>query len=307
MYLCYKKSIKTLKITSILLLFTIISIISITPNVFADHPEVTIEAAQGSGTPGCEGTAEGCFIPGTATVDVGGTVIFSNTDSAAHTFTSGESSDADSIGAVFDSSLVMAGSTYEWSPTEAGTFPYFCIVHPWMIGTVIAQGETIEEEHVEEEMMKTQTTNKEELMTDINQIMAEINTSDGMVDESMTIDLTLTDLDGNGIEHITYNIKAIQGSEVVLDEEGHMHKGILINSHVTSVLSTDASDSMPVVITVESVGFGHDEQYIEVSGEIATKQVVPEFGAIAMMILVVAIISVVVVTAKSRLHVMPRI
>ncbi|NNL57922.1 MAG: PEFG-CTERM domain-containing protein, partial [Nitrosopumilus sp.] len=79
---------KTLALPSVLVLFTIISVISVTP-AFADSAEVTVEPAAGSGTPGCEETPEGCYIPSTATVDVGGKVIFSNTDSAAHTFTSG--------------------------------------------------------------------------------------------------------------------------------------------------------------------------------------------------------------------------
>ena len=48
-----------------------------------------IESLAGTGVPGCEETPEGCFIPSIATVDVGGKVIFSNTDSAAHTFTYG--------------------------------------------------------------------------------------------------------------------------------------------------------------------------------------------------------------------------
>ena len=137
--------------------------------------------------------------------------------------------------------------------------------------------------------------------------MAEIKTSDGMANEPMTIDLTMTDLEGNGIEHITYNIKATQGSEVILDEEGHMHKGTIMNTHMTSALPMDASDSMPVVLTVESVGFGHDDLYVDVPGEIATKQVVPEFGTIAMIVLAVAIISIVAVTAKSKLSIMPKI
>jgi len=142
---------------------------------------------------------------------------------------------------------------------------------------------------------------------ELDEIMAEIQTSDGIANEVMTIDLTLTDLDGNGIEHITYNIKATQGSDVVLDEEAHMHKGILTNSHTTDTLSMDASDSMPIDITIESVGFGHNEQYIDVPGEITTKQVVPEFGTIAVMILAVAIVSIITISAKSRLSIMPRL
>jgi len=86
-----------------------------------------------------------------------------------------------------------------------------------------------------------------------------------------------------------------------------MHKGTITNNHVTSALPVDASDEMPVIITVETIGFGHGESYVASSGEITTKQVVPEFGTIAMMILLVAIISIVAVTAKSRLSIMPRL
>ena len=104
----------------------------------SDSPyEVTIEPADGSGAPGCEDTSSGCYIPSTVNVAVGGKVIFSNTDSAAHTFTSGTSSIPETVQVLFDSGLMMAGSTFEWSSTESGTVPYFCMVHPWMIGTII--------------------------------------------------------------------------------------------------------------------------------------------------------------------------
>jgi predicted secreted protein with PEFG-CTERM motif len=167
------------------------------------------------------------------------------------------------------------------------------MVHPWMSGIVTVQAAGAEP-------MLAATM-------ELDQIMAEFQTSDGVANNAMTIDLTLTDLDGNGIEHITYYIKATQGSDVLLDEEGHMHKGILSNTHTTDVLSVDASESMPVVIAIESVGFGHDEQYVAVTGEIATKQVVPEFGTIAAMILAVAIISIIAISAKSKLSIMPRL
>jgi len=156
--------VKISTLSSVLVLFAIISVISLTP-AFADHAEVTVEPSPGSSSPGCEDTPEGCFTPNTVTVDVGGKVIFSNTDSAAHTFTSGISSDADSVGAVFDSSLTMAGSSFEWLPTEAGEQPYFCIVHPWMSGLIIVEAESKEmmgeethmEETHEEEMMDMET------------------------------------------------------------------------------------------------------------------------------------------------------
>ena len=272
---------------SLVALFTIAITMGMQP-AFAET--VTVSTPQGTSVPGCEETNE-CYIPYEITVNVGDEVVWSNDDSAAHTVTAGSAADGPS--GVFDSSLFMAGTTFSHTFEEEGTFPYFCMVHPWMEGIVKVQAGGAAP-------MPT-------VVMDLDEIMAEIQTSDGMANEAMTIDLTLTDLDGNGVEHITYNIKATQGSDVVLDEEGHMHQGTLTNTHTTTSLSADASDSMPVVITIESVGFGHDELYVDAPGEIATKQVVPEFGTIAAMILAIAIISIIGISAKSRLSVMPRI
>jgi len=282
-------------LASILLLFTIISIISISPAAFA---EVTIETADNNlAQPGCFDTEVGCYTPNTTTVNVGDVVTMTNTDGAGiHTFTSGTVDGfAASPDQKFDSGILQFEQSFELDTTdmEVGEYPYYCMLHVWMQGVLIVQ-----EAEAEPAMA---------MVTELDQMMAEIMTSDGIANEEMTIDLTITDLEGNGVEHITYNIKATQGTEILLNEEGHMHKGIITNNHMTSALPLDASDTMPVVITVESVGFGHNEQYVDFSGEIATKQVVPEFGTIAMMILAIAIISIVAVTAKSRLSIMPRI
>jgi len=288
-------------LASVLVLFAIISIISISPSAFAEVTIITGSVPLSA--PGCEETNE-CYTPGDATVDVGVKVIMTNTDSTGiHTFTSGTVDGfSPSPDGTFDSGMLNADQSFEWTPDTTGEYPYYCMLHTWMQGTITVQEAMAEEETMEEVMEEPELVMATVVKSD--QMMAEIMTSDGIVNEAMTIDLTLTDLEGNGIEHITYNIKAVQGDNTILDEEGHMHKGTLTNNHVTSVLSAYASDEMPVAITVESVGFGHNEQYVEFSGEIAVKQVVPEFGTIAMMILAVAIISIVAVTAKSR--VIPR-
>ncbi|MBT3573659.1 MAG: PEFG-CTERM domain-containing protein, partial [Nitrosopumilus sp.] len=140
---------KTRAISSLFLLFTItLGIISMSPASFADHSEVTITPISGSGSgSGCELTEEGCYNPSTATVDVGGVVIFSNTDGAAHTFSSGVPSD-DIIGLEFDSGMLSAGDSAEWTPENVGEFTYFCMIHPWMDGLIIVQ--EVEESHTEE-------------------------------------------------------------------------------------------------------------------------------------------------------------
>ena len=112
------------------------------PQAFADHDEITIETAEGSSTPGCEETADGCFIPSVVTLSKADTeVTWSNTDTAGHTITSGEPGNPSGY---WDSGLIMAGSSFTQSfeGFEPGTYPYHCMVHPWMLGTIIIEDGT---------------------------------------------------------------------------------------------------------------------------------------------------------------------
>ena len=122
------------------------------PASFADHSEITITPVPGSDFPdsGCE--VDGCFDPNTATVNVGGVVIFSNTNTAPHTFTSGVPSD-DIPGNEFNSGFLAPGDSAEWIPENIGEFAYFDMVHPWMQGTIIVQ-EAGEETHSEETVVE---------------------------------------------------------------------------------------------------------------------------------------------------------
>ena len=96
---------------------------------------VTVEVSLPSGTsvPGCEETNE-CYIPATVSINAGDTVSWSNDDSAAHTVTSGSAADGPS--GKFDSSLLIAGGTFEHTFDSSGTEDYYCMVHPWMTGSV---------------------------------------------------------------------------------------------------------------------------------------------------------------------------
>ena len=95
---------------------------------------VTIEPVAGSGAPGCEPE---CYSPTTATISAGGTVTFDNTDTAPHTATSGSA--ASGPDGVWDSSLIMVNSSYSVTLSDSGNYTYFCMVHPWMEGTVIVE------------------------------------------------------------------------------------------------------------------------------------------------------------------------
>ena len=100
----------------------------------AAGPETHIvETAMGSGAPGCE-TSNACYLPQDITINTGDTVKWDNVDTAAHTVTGG--SPADGPSGAFDSSLLMAGMPYSFTFDDAGYYDYFCMVHPWMVGSV---------------------------------------------------------------------------------------------------------------------------------------------------------------------------
>ena len=288
---------KTIAICSFFVLFAMVAgLVATTPAAFADHSEVTITPAAGSGAPGCEETADGCYIPSTATVDVGGVVIMSNTDTAAHTYTSGTPDDGPD--GVFDTSLLMAGSSFEWSPTETGEYPYFCMVHPWMQGTIIVQEVGAAEDdhgddHGDEMMMPSGDATATGMLSDGT--MVSIWASAPTAGEAMEISIEFADA-----EHVNHDIMVTQNGDEVLNDEGaHHHDGT--GMHTTAPLSS----SDPVDITVTFQGYGVDDPKTGPIGEeVVFTNVVPEFGTIAMMILAVAIISIVAVTAKSR--VVPR-
>ncbi len=112
----------------------------LTPRI-EDVPEITepmtvqVSLPSGSSVPGCEEILE-CYVPTSVSINTGDTISWSNDDTAAHTVTSGTPGEQASVGAVFDSSLFMAGATFDVTFDNPGSYDYFCMVHPWMVGNV---------------------------------------------------------------------------------------------------------------------------------------------------------------------------
>ncbi len=290
-------------VSSLFVLFAIVSIgMTAAPGAFAEHSmNATVENAMGSSTPGCE---PDCFIPATVTIGVGGMVTFANNDSAAHTSTSGTA--ADGPDGFWDSSLVMMGSAYTTPALEAGEYPYFCMVHPWMTGLVIVEEES-HDDHGHDEAKEDHDGHDDH--GDMEMEMQTLTAADIAIDiadgakagERVSIDVTI------GGSHVNYDIVATHGGETILSETNvHSHTGE--GNHVTSALAADASDDLPIDVTVTFQGFGMPgEEMTGPVGLTSNAQAVPEFGTIAALILVVAIGSIIAVSAKSRLSFMPKI
>ena len=88
--------------------------------------------------PGSSTLADNTFQPNPIQVSIDDTVTWINDDSQPHTVISGSNGIPDNK---FNSSpnfipLMAPGATFSHTFTEAGEYPYFCLLHPNMIGTV---------------------------------------------------------------------------------------------------------------------------------------------------------------------------
>jgi plastocyanin len=73
------------------------------------------------------------FTPNLVTVKVGGTVTWTQVDSVGHSVES-------TTGAWKTSNVLQPGQTFSHTFTKAGTYPYICGVHNYMMGTVKVVG-----------------------------------------------------------------------------------------------------------------------------------------------------------------------
>jgi plastocyanin len=71
------------------------------------------------------------FGPQTITVPVGATVTWTNRDDIPHTVVSTDG--------LFNSKVRDTDEKFSYTFAKAGTYPYYCSVHPKMIGKIVVQ------------------------------------------------------------------------------------------------------------------------------------------------------------------------
>ena len=273
-------------------LLAIFSLIAIAPPAFADHTTAEVDMAVGSSVVGCETTNE-CYIPHMVTIDVGGEVMWNNIDAMAHTVTAGTPTEG--VSEHFDSGLVAPGAMFSHEFTEAGTFDYFCMVHPWMTGAVMVSSEETHGDMEEMEGMKEMGHSDE-------------HAAKGIEDLSDQFTTTLT---SGVIHHIGGNT---DDSTLLVhlfgaDDDGKLE--IILNSDIITPFD---DGSYFVLVDSEEAEFEQmgNTLHIEYSAgaekiEIVGSHVVPEFGTIAMIVLAVAIVSIIVLTTKTRATLIPKL
>jgi plastocyanin len=68
------------------------------------------------------------YSPNPIEVDVGQTITWVNDDFVIHTATSADG--------IFDSNIMQRGQTFSYTFDTLGEYPYYCDLHPNMVGTV---------------------------------------------------------------------------------------------------------------------------------------------------------------------------
>ena len=71
------------------------------------------------------------YVPADLTVQAGTTVVWTNHDDVEHTVTASDNT--------FSSPSIATDAQFSHTFTEAGTYTYFCAIHPFMTAKVIVQ------------------------------------------------------------------------------------------------------------------------------------------------------------------------
>lgn len=92
--------------------------------------------------PGAANLGDKGFSPNPINVKVGDAVTWTNIDNMEHTVTSGSGLNDLSKGKQFDSGLsgptvLTTGKTFSHKFAKTGEFPYFCQIHPTLVGKVV--------------------------------------------------------------------------------------------------------------------------------------------------------------------------
>ena len=71
------------------------------------------------------------FTPQVITVKAGTTITWTNRDDIPHTVVS--------VDFLFKSKTLDTDDTFQFTPAQPGTYPYFCSIHPKMTGKIIVE------------------------------------------------------------------------------------------------------------------------------------------------------------------------
>jgi len=215
---------------------------------------------------------------GDVAISLGDTILWKNADTAAHTVTSGNVQEGPDD--IFDSSLFGPGKSFSHKFTETGHFDYYCLLHPWMDGTIMV-------------------TDGYSIIPDVGKLTGDGSTFfDVEYDFNRLLGKPLIDTEQKSITFEIIGESQSENHDLELRLPSDLIDGnfvIWIDGEKISDFDQVKDDDVNVVfLTVDA-----DSELLTVMGT----SVVPEFGTMGIMILLISIISMIALTQKSRIQV----
>jgi plastocyanin len=220
---------------------------------------------------GASSKATDAFAPYPVNANVGDTVVWTNDDIQPHTVVSGVNATPDGK---FDSTssapYLKAKEQFSHTFSEAGEYPYFCNLHPNMMGKVVVTGATGPKPF-------------------------EVTAMDGgysykVTGMSATSTATQATIEPSKSVHITFD----KAGEVELTLPTTMIEGInsvMAGGQTVQYTKTDGTDSTTLKFTVPQ-----DNSTVDIMGT----KVIPEFPVIVALILVGSMVAIVGYTRFAR-------
>src|SRR5579885_243671 len=207
----------------------------------SSHPQIANAQYYTSGSTvnvainaGASTLADKAFLPNPVTAYVGDTVTWTNDDTQAHTVTSGTGPNDANKGNNFDSSpnynpLLTPGNSFSHVFTAAGTFPYFCQLHPTMVGTVNVAGSSSQSAS-----QITGITNK-----NTARVTLQATTSGGQT----TFNISFLDPATNApIQHVYFDLRILQNGNQIFSLAKSTNQPII---HIVGGTANDITYSFP--------------------------------------------------------------
>jgi len=214
---------------------------------------------------------------------------------------------------------------------KEGTFDYFCTIHPWMKGIIMVEGLAAAVEEAKRETEgKTTIENEVRIpVVDAKEETYENKTKATEIENKIT--KFMMNVDENRIVALDYDItEGVHILDIYPDMETNSlviklnatEKGslaITLPRHVIDATINDKDDDeFFVLVDEEEVDFDEivtsDNRTLTIEFlkntdeiEIMGSFMIPEFRAIVVMVLAVAMASIIAVSTKSRLSIMPRL
>jgi len=257
----------------------------------------TIRIPTGSSNPECKKTDE-CFIPYSIEISKGSNVTWINDDSVVHTITSGSARDGPD--GAFDSGQIKPGETFSHMFNVVGTFGYFCTVYPWMSGIITVNDSTDSEnkDTVENAVtgipnMKSKTgimPTKFVMNIDDREIVLNYDITGGSIldiypeSDSLVVKMNATE---QGVLSINLPREIIDAK--IGDKDDYFY--VLVDEE-----EVDFDEIATPAYRTISVWFSEDTDEIEIIGTF----VIPEFGTVALFVLLAGIVSMIAIS-RSKL------